>query len=59
YLDTKLAAFKAHTTQNPLYERFKGRMRQLGTEELFLLAATREPQKLRQETDLFEGVTDE
>ncbi|HEX7960096.1 MAG TPA: PIG-L family deacetylase [Terriglobales bacterium] len=59
YLDTKLAAFKAHTTQNPLYERFNGRMRQLGTEELFLLAATREPQKLRQETDLFEGVTDE
>ena len=59
YVDTKLAAFKAHKTQNPLYERFKGRMRQLGTEELFLLAATREPQKLKAETDLFEGVIED
>ena len=59
YVETKLAAFKAHTTQNPLYERFKGRVRQLGTEELFLLAATREPQKLKAETDLFAGVVDE
>ena len=59
YVDIKLAAFKAHTTQNPLYERFLGRMRQLGTQELFLLAATREPQKLRAETDLFEDVIDE
>jgi LmbE family N-acetylglucosaminyl deacetylase len=59
YVETKLVAFKAHTTQNPLYERFAGRMRKLGTQELFLLAAARDPQTLKAETDLFEGVTEE
>src|SRR5215813_11913897 len=59
YVETKLAAFKAHTTQNPLYERVAARLRQLGTQELFLLAATREPRKLKAETDLFEGVVED
>ncbi len=59
YVETKLAAFKAHTSQNPLYERFAGTVRQRGTKELFLLAAAREPQKAREETDLFADVTDE
>jgi LmbE family N-acetylglucosaminyl deacetylase len=59
YVEAKLEAFKAHTTQNPLYERFAGRVLRLGTQELFLLAATREPQKLRTETDLFAGVVEE
>ena len=59
YVETKLAAFKAHTSQNPLYERFAGTVRQRGTKELFLLAAAREPQRAREETDLFADVTDE
>ncbi len=59
YIETKLAAFKAHTSQNPLYERFAGMVRQRGNKEFFLLAATREPQKLREESDLFADVTGE
>jgi LmbE family N-acetylglucosaminyl deacetylase len=59
YVETKLKAFKAHTTQNPLYERVAARMRKLGTQELFLLVATREPQKLKAETDLFADVADD
>lgn len=59
YVETKLEAFKAHTTQNPLYERVAGRIRKLGREEWFLLAARREPQKLKTETDLFEGVVED
>ena len=59
YVETKLAAFKAHTTQNPLYERVAGRVRKLGTQELFLLVATKEPQKLKAETDLFEDVVED
>lgn len=58
YVETKLEAFKAHTTQNPLYERVAGRLRKLGTEEWFLLVATRQPQKINAETDLFEGVAE-
>jgi len=59
YLEAKLKAFKAHTTQNPLYERVAGRVRQMGTQELFLLVAVREPQRQKLETDLFEGVLED
>ena|SRR5438045_2835252 len=59
YLETKLEAFKAHTSQNPLYERFSARMRERGPQELFLLAAARDPQKLKAETDLFANVRED
>lgn len=57
--DLKLAAFKAHTSQNPLYERFSKNICRFGTRELFHLAATSEPREIAIETDLFAGVIDE
>jgi LmbE family N-acetylglucosaminyl deacetylase len=56
YLDTKIAAFKAHTTQAPLFPLFENAVRKRGTQELFHLAATTKPTVLRPETDLFAGV---
>jgi LmbE family N-acetylglucosaminyl deacetylase len=59
HLETKSAAFKTHTTQNPLYERFTNNMRRLGRRELFHLAATSEPREMVKETDLFAGVKED
>jgi LmbE family N-acetylglucosaminyl deacetylase len=59
FAETKLAAFKAHTTQNPLYELFSERVMRFGGRELFHLAATSEPGEMTHETDLFAGVVDE
>jgi LmbE family N-acetylglucosaminyl deacetylase len=59
HFETKLAAFKAHSTQNPLYERFANNMRRLGPRELFHLAATSEPREMVKETDLFAGVKED
>lgn len=39
YFETKLAAFQAHSTQAPLFERFAGFARQMGGVECFHLAA--------------------
>jgi LmbE family N-acetylglucosaminyl deacetylase len=55
---TKLNAFKAHTSQNPLYDLFEKNVCRFGTTELFHLAATVEPGQMKYETDLFDGVTD-
>jgi LmbE family N-acetylglucosaminyl deacetylase len=55
----KLAAFKAHTTQNPLYDLFSQRVMRFGPRELFHLAALSEPTEMSHETDLFAGVKDE
>lgn len=55
----KLAAFKAHSTQNPLYDLFEQRMGRFGTRELFHLAATSEPRQIMHEEDLFADVVDE
>jgi len=57
--DLKLAAFKAHTTQNPLYERFSKNICRFGTRELFHLAATSKPREIAIETDLFAGVIED
>jgi len=59
YLETKLAAFKAHTSQNPLYERFSSMVQKHGAQENFLLAASKIPQSLHHETDLFSNVIED
>ena len=59
FAERKLAAFKAHTTQNPLYELFSQRVMRFGPRELFHLAATSEPCEMTRETDLFSGVVEQ
>jgi hypothetical protein len=55
-LETKIAAFKAHTSQAPLFSLFEENVRKRGNTELFNLAASVKPGPVRHETDLFEGV---
>ncbi len=59
YLETKIAAFKAHSTQAPLFSLFENNVRKRGQEELFHLAARSTPSVMQRETDLFEGVEEE
>jgi LmbE family N-acetylglucosaminyl deacetylase len=56
YLETKIAAFKAHTSQAPLWPLFESHVRQRGRQELFHLAARVTPGLIEQETDLFAGI---
>lgn len=58
HLETKIAAFKAHQTQAPLWRRFEEHVRKRGKQELFHLAASVKSGAVKAETDLFEGVTD-
>lgn len=58
YLDTKIAAFRAHATQAPLFPIFENMIRQRGSKEVFHLAACIHPSTIEQETDLFAGVKD-
>lgn len=51
-LDVKLAAFREHTTQAPLYSIFEGAVRRHGGFEHWHLAAAAEPQLIEAETDL-------
>jgi LmbE family N-acetylglucosaminyl deacetylase len=57
HLDTKIAAFKAHKTQAPLWPLFEERTRKRGRQELFHLAAWTKSGAATQETDLLAGVT--
>ena len=57
FLEAKIAAFKAHTSQAPLWPRFEENMRQRARQEMFHLAAS-SPQSKGQETDLFAGVSE-
>ncbi len=57
-VEQKIAAFKAHTSQAPLFPIFEGTVRRRGTQEFFHLAATTTPRKIETETDLFAGVED-
>lgn len=59
YLETKISAFKAHTSQAPLWPLFESHVRRRGTKELFHLVAHAEHQPMPQETDLFAGIEDE
>jgi LmbE family N-acetylglucosaminyl deacetylase len=53
----KILAFMHHKTQEPLFARLRMNLGRMPTTEMFHLAATREPQETRFETDLFEGIT--
>jgi LmbE family N-acetylglucosaminyl deacetylase len=59
HLETKIAAFKAHRTQAPLWPLFENRARKGGAREMFHLAAAMPPGPARQETDLFEGIKEQ
>jgi LmbE family N-acetylglucosaminyl deacetylase len=59
YLETKVEAFRAHTTQQPLWSMFEEHTRKRGGRELFHLAAAVKAGPVVQETDLFADVTGE
>ena len=56
YVETKIAAFKAHTSQAPLWPIFEESVRRRGGQETFHLAASVSPGAAAQETDLFSAV---
>jgi LmbE family N-acetylglucosaminyl deacetylase len=58
-VETKLAAFKAHTSQAPLWPRLEKNLRNALTQERFHLAATAKMGPAVEETDLFAGVKEE
>ncbi|HZR64338.1 MAG TPA: PIG-L family deacetylase [Terriglobales bacterium] len=59
HLETKIAAFKAHETQSPLWPLFEQNVSKRGRNELFHLAAATHPEGPQTETDLFAGISDE
>jgi LmbE family N-acetylglucosaminyl deacetylase len=59
YLETKIAAFKAHSSQSPLWPFFEEHMRKRGRKELFHLAAAVKSDAKIEETDLFTGVIED
>jgi LmbE family N-acetylglucosaminyl deacetylase len=56
--ERKIQAFMKHKTQEPLFDRLRKNLGRAPTEEMFHIAATREPRIAKLETDLFEGVSD-
>src|SRR5262249_4881454 len=54
--ETKIAAFKCHASQAPLFPFFEKTIRNRGLLELFHLAASATPSKVAEESDLFHGV---
>jgi LmbE family N-acetylglucosaminyl deacetylase len=56
--ELKIQAFMQHKTQEPLFVRLRKNLGQMPTQEMFHLAATREPLEARLEKDLFEGVAE-
>lgn len=59
FLEIKIAAFKTHSSQAPLFPRFEEAVRKRGGKELFHLAAAATPRRAEQETDLFAGVIED
>jgi LmbE family N-acetylglucosaminyl deacetylase len=59
YLETKIAAFKAHISQAPLWPMFESHVRQRGRQEMFHLVARMTYGLIEQETDLFAGVKED
>lgn len=57
FLPQRLAAFKLHTTQAPLFELFEKNVAKRGEYELYHLAASILPRPVEEEYDLFAGVT--
>ncbi|HZP18362.1 MAG TPA: PIG-L deacetylase family protein [Terriglobales bacterium] len=58
HLETKIAAFKAHKTQQPLWATFEENIRKRGPTERFHLAASVEAGPAKLETDLFADIVD-
>jgi LmbE family N-acetylglucosaminyl deacetylase len=58
YLETKIAAFKAHLSQAALWPPFESSVLARERRELFHLAATAQATPAAQETDLFAGVNE-
>ncbi len=56
FFETKVRAFKQHTTQAPLFARFEENMGRMERVEHFHLAAAVEPRRVERETDLLAGV---
>jgi LmbE family N-acetylglucosaminyl deacetylase len=56
--ERKIQAFMKHKTQEPLFDRLRKNLGRAPSQEMFHLAATREPRIAKLETDLFEGVSD-
>ncbi len=54
--ETKVAAFKAHTSQSPLFPLFEQNVSNRREYELFHLVASMKGGLVQQETDLFEGI---
>ena len=59
YLETKIEAFRAHTSQQPLWSLFEEHARKRGGREMFHLAASVKVGPVEQESDLFAGVSEE
>lgn len=57
WVEEKIAAFRAHATQAPLWEAFARAMRRFGDKELYHLAAVSQPSVAEAESDLLEGVS--
>jgi LmbE family N-acetylglucosaminyl deacetylase len=57
FLDAKIAAFKAHASQSPLWPRFEENIRKGARQEMFHLAVS-SSRLSAQETDLFAGVSE-
>ena len=56
FFETKIAAFKAHASQAPLWPLFEQNVRNRGEKEMFHLAADVKSGPIQPESDLFEGV---
>ncbi len=59
YLDIKIEAFRAHTSQQPLWQQFEEYVRKRAGRELFHLASAVETDPAMSESDLFAGVVDD
>jgi len=57
YLDAKIEAFRAHTSQQPLWSQFEEFARKRGERELFHLAASAKMGPVEMESDLFAGIS--
>ncbi|HEY1273059.1 MAG TPA: PIG-L deacetylase family protein, partial [Terriglobales bacterium] len=59
YFEAKLAAFKSHTSQSPLFPLFEKHVRQGPPREMFHLVAAMNSAALEREDDLFAGVKED
>ena len=57
--ERKIQAFIKHQTQEPLFVRLRNNLGRMPTQEMFHLAATRQPQGAKFEADLFDGVIED